>query len=170
MTAMFRIRKVDPRDAEAFWALRLRALREHPNAFAASPDEDEKVGLDEVRERLAAADGVVVGAFSIASLEGMAGVLRERRIKQSHRAHLWGVYVADEARGQGIGRRLLEAAIEGAREQLKVERLLLSVADEATSARQLYESVGFRAYAKDERALRVAGRYVDEVLMVLDLS
>jgi ribosomal protein S18 acetylase RimI-like enzyme len=57
-------------------------------------------------------------------------------------AHLQELYVAPARRGEGLGRTLLEAAIELAREQgATTIDLGTSVTD--TAARALYESAGF---------------------------
>lgn len=52
------------------------------------------------------------------------------------------LYVAPERRGEGIGRALLEAAIELARE-LGADRVELGTSEDDTAARALYESTGF---------------------------
>ena len=44
------IRRLWIDDVEAFWALRLRALREHPGAFASSFEESSRRSLDAVKK------------------------------------------------------------------------------------------------------------------------
>jgi ribosomal protein S18 acetylase RimI-like enzyme len=51
--------------------------------------------------------------------------------------------VREDARGRGVGRRLLEAVITGAREQ-GARAVSLEVVDTNPGAQRLYESVGFR--------------------------
>ncbi len=58
--------------------------------------------------------------------------------------------VAPEAQGLGIGRRLLTAAIAWAREQDAL-RLYLESNSSLAPALHLYESVGFRHLAEEER-------------------
>ena len=57
-------------------------------------------------------------------------------------AYLEELYVAPERRGQGIGRALLEAAMDAARDAGAV-RMDLGTSEEDTAARALYESCGF---------------------------
>jgi ribosomal protein S18 acetylase RimI-like enzyme len=57
--------------------------------------------------------------------------------------HVWGMWVAPEARGRGIGRRLINAAIEFAADG-GAERLTLWVVDDNEAARAVYASAGFR--------------------------
>src|SRR5207249_9251895 len=49
------VRALTEADAEAWLALRLRALREHPDAFVATPEETES--LPDVKKRFATARG-----------------------------------------------------------------------------------------------------------------
>ena len=57
-------------------------------------------------------------------------------------AHLQELYVAPARRGQGIGRALLGAAMETAREQ-GAAHMDLGTSTDDTAARALYESCGF---------------------------
>ena len=55
-------------------------------------------------------EGAVFGAFDSA-LVGVVGVRRQTRQKERHKAQIWGMYLREEHRGRGLGRRLMEAAI-----------------------------------------------------------
>ncbi len=57
-------------------------------------------------------------------------------------AHLEELYVVPERRGRGLGRALLEAAMDHARERGAV-RIDLATSEDDTAARGLYESAGF---------------------------
>ena len=57
------------------------------------------------------------------------------------------LYVLDEARGQGLGRTLVEAAFERARER-GCRRMDLDVNEENAAAQALYESLGFDSREK----------------------
>jgi GNAT superfamily N-acetyltransferase len=57
-------------------------------------------------------------------------------------AYLEELYVAPERRGEGLGRALLEAALELAREG-GASRIELGTSEDDTAARALYESCGF---------------------------
>ncbi len=57
-------------------------------------------------------------------------------------AHLEELYVAPARRGQGLGRALLEAAIDAARER-GAARMDLGTSEEDVAAKALYESAGF---------------------------
>jgi len=155
-------------DAPAFYALRQRALREHPEAFGMSPEEVGPVEVVAERFRTETASSFVVGAFD-PGLVGIVGCVRERGVKQRHVAMIWGMYVAPEARGGGVGRRLLAAVIEQARRWPDLEQLCLDVVTVQTEARALYQSCGFEVVGLKRRRVKVADRYYDEEHMELPL-
>jgi ribosomal protein S18 acetylase RimI-like enzyme len=150
-------------DATAFQALRLEALARHPSAFASAYHEEADQPLAEVALRLD--QGPVFGAFANGALAGTAGLAVPARAKKRHKGELWGVYVREEDRGQGLGRRLVEAAIAHARGHL--EQLHATVTTGNHAARQLYRSLGFQTYGREPRGLKVSAAYFDQELLVL---
>jgi GNAT superfamily N-acetyltransferase len=85
--------------------------------------------MDDVTARLGSGggDSFVVGAFDAGRLVGMAGFHRERGRKTCHKGRIWGVYLAPEKRGEGLGRGLLERLLERANRIEGVEQISLSV-------------------------------------------
>jgi RimJ/RimL family protein N-acetyltransferase len=165
------VRALVPEDAAAFRELRIRALREHPEAFGRTPDEVDSVEIWKQRLADDATSDLdfMVGAFDDDVLVGVAGCHRERFIKQRHIAHIWGVYVSAEHRNRGLGRALCTAVIERARAWPDLESIWLDVTTSNHTARALYVSCGFETVATKPRCLRVGDRYYDEELMALDL-
>ncbi|WP_043366268.1 GNAT family N-acetyltransferase [Belnapia sp. F-4-1] len=160
-------RCLGPGDAAAFRALRLEALRLHPEVFAADFAEEAGRPLDWFAERLASNE-VWAAVAPDGTLLGMAGLICHAAAKLRHKAVLWGVYVRAEARGTGLGAALVGAVLAAARGKVEEVRLTVTVGNEA--AIRLYEGFGFRVYGWEERALRVAGRDYDDVLMALRLG
>ncbi len=74
------------------------------------------------------------------------------------------IYVAEEARGQGIGRRLLAALVE-ASEQNGIWTLQAGIFPENAASIQLHQQAGFRTVGRRERIGRMDGRWRDTVLM-----
>jgi len=112
----------------------------------------------------------VFGAFSDADdLVGIVGVTRDELEKMRHKGFIWGMYVAREYQGQGIAKRLLEAAIAHARGMPGLEQLRLIVGDANAGARRLYESLGFKPFGLEPRELKTDGKYYDSVHMWLEL-
>ncbi len=74
------------------------------------------------------------------------------------------VYVAAVARGQGVGRRLLEALVE-ASERAGLWTLQAGVFPENEASVSLHEKVGFRVVGRRERLGKLAGRWRDVLLL-----
>ncbi len=165
------IRALGPGDAAAFRELRVRSLREHPEAFGRTPDEVDSVAVIAARfgEDARGDTDFMLGAFEGGRLAGIAGCHRERAVKQRHVAYLWGVYVAAEHRRIGLGRRLIDAVVARARTWLGLEVLWLDVTTTNAVARTLYAACGFVGAAIKPRSLKLGDQYYDEELMVLDL-
>lgn len=159
------VRALTPDDLHATHALRLQALHDAPTAFGSSPG-DSFESLDAWAELLAG--GQVYGAFDDAgSLHGMAGLATNNRAKTRHKARMWGVYVAAEARGQGLARALVAHVVEAARG--RAAWLDAAVAAANAAAIHVYEAAGFTRYGTEPAALRVDGRDVDLHLLTLRL-
>jgi RimJ/RimL family protein N-acetyltransferase len=167
------IRPLAADDAVAFQALRLRGLRESPAAFGSTYEEEADRSLDYVAQRLTAnaANGdVVLGAWEEGALVGVAGLYRAGNRKGRHRGTVWGMYVAPEARGRGVGRALLEAIVAHARTVEGLHRLELGVETTNAAARALYLAFGFTPYGVQPDAYRLDGTSWDSELMTLDLD
>ena len=163
------IRRLAPNDAPAYRVLRLRALREHPEAFTSSFEESEKQPPQADFDRLANPSQKFWGAFEDGCLCGMVGLDIETRAKARHKATLVGMYVESEVAGKGIGRALVDVAIADARAS-GLELLVLTVTEGNSSAAQLYERCGFKSFGIEPRAIKVAGRAYSKNHMVLHLS
>lgn len=161
------IRILQAVDAARFKALRLRALQECPTAFAASYDEEAAATLNAVGERLTPRpDSVVCGAFRDDELVGIAGVKRETPSKLAHKAYIWGVYVAPEARRHGVGAQLLTAALRHAQSEFHVRQVNLGVNARNVAATALYKRLGFVEFGLERDYLMHAGVFHDERHMV----
>lgn len=166
------VRPLDASEAETFHALRLRGLREDPAPFAATFEEDAALSPDAVRDRFPAEEErFVLGAFDEAGrLVGAVGFSRERRVKTRHWGEVWGMYVAAEARGRGVGRALMIALVERCRKLEGLEQIVLDVATVAEPARRLYRSCGFETYGRRGKAMKHGDEYYDVEHMALELN
>ena len=166
------IRQLDEEDAAAYRELRLRLLRDAPEAYGTTYEEAVARPLEHTAARLRAQQdpevGFTLGAFG-PKLIGMATLLREEGTKSRHRGTVVGMGVAAEARGRGVGRALLDQLLARARRMPGLEQLYLTVVIPNEAARRLYRACGFVAYGIDERGLKLGERYWDEVQMVLFL-
>ena len=155
------IRRLSPEDAALFREIRLEGLRRDPDAFTSTFEDESAKPPAFFAGRLAASS--VFGAFRGAELLGVAGFYVQPGPKHGHKGTLWGMYVRPQARGAGVGGRLVGAVIEHAR--TRVELLQLTVISDNLAARRLYERLGFAAYGLEKRAAKYRGIYHDDVLM-----
>lgn len=165
------IRVLDAADVTRYRALRLRALIEDSTAFGSSASEFEGRTLEDVAGQLApTADRFTLGAFESGHLLGNATLARETGRKSRHKAGIYGMHVAPEARGRGVARALMLELTERARRLDGLEVLNLSVAAPQLAARALYARLGFVQYGFEPRALIVDGAGVDEAHLRLVLA
>lgn len=102
---------------------------------------------------LARRDGAVIGAALVSPVfsttYGAAG------------AYVSDLWVADAARGQGMGRALLRAVAGFAWEKWRARFLKLTVYAENTGARAFYDRLGFDMAERDLTCLLAAGAFDD---------
>jgi RimJ/RimL family protein N-acetyltransferase len=159
------LRRLGPEDAAIYREIRLEALADSPHAFSSTLESEQAQPLERFAARLA--DDFVLGAFSGPQLIGVAGFYVQPRPKHRHKGLLWGMYVRPDHRAAGIGRKLVEAIIEHARQH--VELLQLFVIADNMPARRLYANLGFVEYGIERHATKYQGQYHDDVLMALPL-
>lgn len=158
----YSIRRLTATDVEAYRAIRLEALTNHPEAYASAAEEfvlHATNDLVAVLEKLVffgavRPDGSLAGIMAFDISQG----------RQAHRGWLIQVYVRPDMRGTGCARALLDAVIDYASSQ--VRQLHLGVASSNGPAIGLYRKAGFEIYGTDPRFMAVGGRYIDEHLMV----
>ena len=163
------IRLLTPDDAPEWWRLRLESLNTDPSAFSSSADDPQSLKMEDVRNRLRSnpEQFFIVGGFENSQLQGMAGFFREGGAKSRHKGRIWGVYVTPAQRGQGVGRKLLEATLTRSAEIDGIEQILISVTATQTDATALYRSLGFQSFGREPRALKIGAHYIDEEYMFL---
>jgi GNAT superfamily N-acetyltransferase len=163
------IRRLTPADAEVYAQLRREALELEPYSFTSSPGDDRMRSIDLVRDTLDSSSQAVFGAL-MPQLVGTVGIQRLTRKKVAHKAELWGMYVRRDHRRQGLGRQLIEAAIEFARGLDGVRQVHLRVTERAASAAALYGKLGFVTWGTEPAGVSVDGEDLADRHMVLRLE
>ena len=150
-----------------FRALRLRALREEPQAFGQSyevarafPDAFWEARFQEV------ADG---GSWLMCAridrhLVGMVGAFQTDDDRSNQRATIVGTYVDAAVRGRGIGRQLLAALLDQLVRGDRVTVAHLGVNAEQAAAVHLYREAGFHVVG--EESLTLGDGLLHRVLMM----
>lgn len=169
------IRQFKQEDASEYWALRLRALKECPESFGASYEEEKDKQLSSIAQRLKESyestdSESILGCFDEENRPiGMVALFRERREKLRHKATINAMYVVPEARSKGIGKALLMEAINRGKEMKGLEQINLGVVVTNIEAKNLYVRCGFEVYGVEKNALKLRNKYLDEELMVYEL-
>ncbi|WP_273129100.1 GNAT family N-acetyltransferase [Bacillus weihaiensis] len=158
-------RLIQPEEAEKFRTLRLTALKECPECFASSYDEEKTISLARFKEQLTTINSYVYGAFRNEELVGTLTLVEETKQKLNHRATIFAMYISCDYRKNGIGKKLLQEAIKKANE-LQLEQVYLTVVSSNEPAKNLYYSQGFKSFGYEKRALKVDGVYYDEEHLV----
>jgi ribosomal protein S18 acetylase RimI-like enzyme len=110
---------------------------------------------------VAVVDGAVAGYAKLAPAVDLDS--------NRHVLELRGLAIDPSMHRRGIGRRLLEEAADEARSR-GARRLSLRVLAPNSAARSLYESCGFEVEGVLRGEFLLNGRYVDDVMMALDLT
>ena len=162
------IRKVKKEDAYDLWYLTKQTAEESEflsrvaGEYNGTIEENEVEILYAMQEKnfymlVDIEEGHVVGALQLHR--------SSPRKKARHKVEL-GIKILEKYCNQGIGRKLMEAGIQKAKEE-GYEMITLSCMKENTRAIHLYESLGFIQYGELERAyLLLDGRYQSEIYMV----
>jgi len=167
----YKIRKADPSDAEQLTRL-ADAVSAEPEGWLISvagewrSAGDERRFLKALRRYQHAAvfvaerdDGTIVGRLSVG---------RDPHPASTHVADL-GLMVARDARRQGVGRALMQAAVDWAHET-GIRKLELHVFPWNEAAIALYEAFGFEREGYRKRHYRRGNELVDAILMAYEVE
>ncbi|MCW8886279.1 MAG: GNAT family N-acetyltransferase [Motiliproteus sp.] len=163
------LRPLQSEDAEAFMALRLKAIGANPECFCSTLSEVQQQGLDHYRQlidlHLQSSSQQLLGAFSKTDqLQGVIALERLNGALRTHRGRIWGLLVDPDCRRQGTARALCQQALESAK-QMELEKINLELTGEAVAALHLYRDLGFRIESIEPLAFKLDGRYLDEIRM-----
>jgi GNAT superfamily N-acetyltransferase len=144
------LRAAVPQDWERLRDVRLAALRDAPDAFASTLEATE--GQPQWRwEGWATGDGWGADLVTfVVEPDGapdgevpFAGLVTGAIFRDDpSTANLFAMWVAPPARGAGLGRTLVDAVVDWARER-GADQVILCIAEGNAGAQRLYESAGF---------------------------
>jgi ribosomal protein S18 acetylase RimI-like enzyme len=142
-------------------------LRSEPAAYSSSYEETLARSDEHWQQRLASDHSVHLLARAQSRPIGMVGGYLGSDEGDESVAVVFGMYIAREYRGRGIGRLLLSSLIDRLSAFPQISTIRLGVTETHDPARALYESMGFQVIGKTEEGIVVDDRQVDELVMEL---
>ena len=149
------IRRLTPADAEDYRALMLAAYKAHASAFTSTLAERAPLPLRWWEARLAEQSDaeMVLGAFAHDALVGVTGLRFQTRERLRHKATLFGMAVRPAFARRGIGRALVQAALDAAARHDGIHLVQLTVTEGNVAALALYEACGFERFGSEPDAV-----------------
>lgn len=161
-----KIKKLRQEDWKIWKQFRLEALKNSPESFGSSYEEELNWPDSDFQNSLIKND--IFGAFLDNSLASCAGFYSLNSDKTKHRGVMWGMYTRPEYRGKGLASALIKEIINHAK--LRVTQLHLTCVTSNLDAIALYQKQGFKIYGTEPRALKIGDAFYDEHLMILDVT
>lgn len=158
---MIEIKGLSSNSWKEYRDLRLDALKKDPTAFGSSHEEEKKLSQVEWKRRTKN----VLFAISNNTPIGMIVFVFLKQKKIKHIAKIYGVYVKKEYRSQGIGNKLLEAALTEIQKNKNIVKINLNVNPDQKAAVNLYKKYGFKPIGTLKKDLFVDGKFYDELMM-----
>ncbi len=157
----------------------LESCTEHVNALVAENADiifNKKVTLAEERkwlsgelEKMEKKEGIPLVPEINGEFGGLCGVSKQKG-KLSHIAK-FGIAIKKKFRGTGIGTKVLLKAIEETKKQFpEVEIIELDVFATNEIAKRAYMKVGFKEVAVLPKGVKSNNKYVDRIVMYLELE
>ena len=144
MTENYFFNVLETKDWEITKSLTLEALLDSPQAFSSSYQKnleysDEKWKSYSTPIKSGSIANTVVVFYKTGQPIGKAILI----IRDSHKAEIAGMYINPQHRGRGLGRKLIEEAIESIPRDQDITLLEMSVNTLQIPAYKLYSSMGF---------------------------
>lgn len=134
------LRPVLPDDWRSHREFRLEMLRDAPDAFWFTSEDEAAFDEADWREQIEGA--WLIQARDADGILGSAGLGHHWEPERARTATLFGMYVAPRARGRGVGEALVEAVLGEATRRGK-DKVVLEVVENNEAAIGLYERCGF---------------------------
>jgi RimJ/RimL family protein N-acetyltransferase len=173
-SSSIKIGMMSPNRWKEYKELRLKALKEDPQAFGFSYEEEvdtpDKKWQAKLRKSQEKKSRVIIFASDKNRLVGMiVARLETEQIKQEHVAEIVGFFVEKTYRGQGIGEKLFGRILEELKTLPKIIKVELYVNPRQTSALAIYRRFGFQEIGTFRKELKMGNKFYDSLAMELFL-
>ncbi|MFS8130604.1 MAG: N-acetyltransferase family protein [Candidatus Dojkabacteria bacterium] len=166
---MSTIRKAELKDYSAIKNLMLIGLKEDPTAFSVSFEEYEPNSeywwMGYINPFLTSVFQEMYLSFDGANLEGMVGITYDNKQRKKHIANFVWFYVEKSHRGKGIGRALIDKALEVLSTKKEITKLSLLVVATQEKAIEIYKKNGFEINGTLKKELKISSEFFDVLIM-----
>jgi len=126
--------------------------------------EYESKYLNTQLEKIIKKQGVTLLAFCSDKLIGHSSV--DMKDKTEGHEGVFGISIAKEYRGEGIGKKFMQLVLEEAEKNIPQLRIItLGVFGDNPLAKSIYEKFGFKEYGRLPKGSLHKEKYVDHILM-----
>jgi RimJ/RimL family protein N-acetyltransferase len=160
-------RWLTPDDWEDYRSIRLRAVKDHPDAFGGEYEKESQLAEADFRGRLERYN--LVAAYHGDKIVGTMAYVQSDSPKFRHWVRIQNVYLKPEFRGRGIIDLMLEQLIGRITQQPEIVQIRLGLFHTNIAARKVYERHGFQVYGEAPREALVDQQYLNEILMYRDV-
>ncbi len=134
--------------------------------------EQEKKYLDSVLEKMNQGDHVKLCCYVGGIFAGSCDISRDNSLETRKRhVGVLGIALAKDFRSDGIGSKIMQVTMAEAQKQIKGLRLIkLECFATNPIAQKLYKKMGFVEVGRLPKTILHQGKFVDEIIMVRELT
>lgn len=134
--------------------------------------EGEMYYLTEMFKSMEAQNSIFLSCFIGSNLVGTCTVVRDLRSrKRSYHVGIFGITIAQQFRGEGIGEELAKVALtESVKKIPGLKIFVLNVYSPNTIAQQLYKKLGFIECGRIPKSVWFKGEYLDTIKMYKEIA
>ena len=158
---MIKVKKLPTSRWKNYRNLRLESLGKDSTAFSSSYEEEKKLSEVEWKRRTKN----TLFALSDDKTIGMIVFIFNNKRKIKHISNIFGFYVKERYRNQGVGKKLIESALSHIKKNKNIIKIDLIVNPKQKAALSLYKKFGFKVVGILRKDLLVNGKFYDELVM-----
>lgn len=124
--------------------------------------EEEKEWVKKTTERIKENNGILLAAFADKRMIGSAEITRQGG--RSKHVGTFGISIAKDFRGEGLGRELMRRVLKDA-PNIGLSHIELHVYEENEPAIKLYTSMGFKEVGRLPEAIQYKDKLITSIIM-----
>lgn len=166
----FDIRKMEVKDAASIIEHKKKVTEENPDTLATAI-ENKTITIEEEKATVKSLGPNDLGIVAVDGdkVVGMLNMRQDHRKKFEHIGQ-FGISMQQAYTGSGTGTEMVKQAIQFARDNDMLEKIILTVFSNNPGAIKLYKKLGFEEEATLKNQVKLAQGYTDLVYMSIDVK